>query len=114
MQTRSSQHHRILEIKFTNKDIKNKLNEINKTRTLQLNPKRNKELEISHVENYSVEQEEQQIEEDHTQTSEASPPCEIQNYPYIILIQVILKIITIVGIQIKPARYFSKYVDQNV
>ena len=57
------------------------MNEINKTRTRQSNPKRNKELEISHLENYSEEQEEQQIEEDHNQTSEASSPsCEIQNY----------------------------------
>ena len=41
------------------------------------------------MENYSdkqpeekEEQEEQQIEEDHNQTSEASPPHKIQNYPY--------------------------------
>ena len=41
MQTRSSQHCGILKNKFTNKNIKKKLNEIIKTRTRQSNPKRN-------------------------------------------------------------------------
>ena len=64
-----------------------KINEIKNTRKHQSNPKSNKELEISHLENYSdkqpeEEEQEQQIEEDHNQTSKRSPPHEIQNYPY--------------------------------
>ena len=53
MQPRSSQHHGILENKFTTKNIKKKRNEIKKAKKHQSNPKRNKELEISHSENYS-------------------------------------------------------------
>ena len=49
------------------------------TRKHQSNLKRNKELEISHSENYSEEEQEQ----NHNQTSERSPPShKIQNYPY--------------------------------
>ena len=60
MQTRSSQHHRILENKFTSKNIKKKINEIQKKKGKhQSNPKRNKELEISHLENHSDQEPEE-------------------------------------------------------
>ena len=78
MQARSSQYQGILENKFTTKNITKKINKIKNTRKHQSNPKRNKELEISHSENYS----DKQPEEDHNQTSKRSPPHEIQNYLY--------------------------------
>ena len=69
-----------MENKFTTKHIKKKINEIKKARKHQSNPKRNKELEISHSENCCDKQPEE--EEDHNQTSKRSPPHEIQNYLY--------------------------------
>ena len=56
-----------------------KMNEIKKTRKHQSNLKRNKELEISHLENHS---DQETRKRDHNQTSKRLSPHEIENYPY--------------------------------